>query len=154
MKGINVGDFVTTVDNRTGFVSDICNCEECEKRGFYELHIKYTDGSEDWITKHRADHLSDFYEKIGTFEFKKTPTLLIDTVKMMSSKDYKERFKAEYYQLVIRYEKLKKMVNDWNAGILKFTPTCPKYVYKSQLKVMNDYIQILKFRADLENVEL
>ena len=33
---------------------------------------------------------------------------LKDTVKMMNSDDYKERFRVEYYQTKIRYEKLKK----------------------------------------------
>ena len=33
---------------------------------------------------------------------------LKDTAEMMNSKDYKERFKAEYAQLVIRYDKLQK----------------------------------------------
>lgn len=31
---------------------------------------------------------------------------LKDTVEMMTSSDYKERFKAEYYQLKLRYNKL------------------------------------------------
>lgn len=31
---------------------------------------------------------------------------LKDTIAMMQSEDYKERFKAEYYQIVIRYQKL------------------------------------------------
>ncbi len=35
---------------------------------------------------------------------------LADTVEMMNSVDYKERFKAEYAQLVIRYNGLKKML--------------------------------------------
>ena len=35
---------------------------------------------------------------------------LKDTVSLMQSADYKERFKAEYYQLVIRYKKLKAML--------------------------------------------
>ena len=35
------------------------------------------------------------------------PMELRDTVDMMNSEDYKERFKAEYYQTVIRYGKLK-----------------------------------------------
>ena len=34
---------------------------------------------------------------------------LNDTVKMMNSADYKERFKAEYWQIKIRYEKLHRM---------------------------------------------
>lgn len=34
------------------------------------------------------------------------PNELRDTIEMMNSGDYKERFKAEYYQIVIRYQKL------------------------------------------------
>ena len=34
---------------------------------------------------------------------------LKDTIEMMNSEDYKERFKAEYYQTKIRYIKLHKM---------------------------------------------
>lgn len=33
---------------------------------------------------------------------------LKNTIGMMQSENYKERFKAEYYQTKIRYEKLKK----------------------------------------------
>ena len=35
---------------------------------------------------------------------------LKDTVEMMNSSDSKERFKAEYYQTKIRYEKLHSML--------------------------------------------
>ena len=41
---------------------------------------------------------------------------LKDTVEGMESPDYKERFKAEYYQTKIRYEKLKKLLNKMNAS--------------------------------------
>lgn len=33
---------------------------------------------------------------------------LNDTIKLMQSNDYKERYKGEYYQVLIRYFKLKK----------------------------------------------
>ena len=51
---------------------------------------------------------------------------LKDTVQMMNSADYKDRFEAEYYQIVIRYEKLKAMLEKWDKGELNFTPTCPR----------------------------
>ncbi len=51
---------------------------------------------------------------------------LKDTIEMMQSEDYKERFKAEYYQLEIRTEKLKAMLDKWDAGELSFKPTCPR----------------------------
>lgn len=36
---------------------------------------------------------------------------LKDTVSLMCSDDYKERFKAEYAQVAVRYEKLKAMLD-------------------------------------------
>lgn len=45
---------------------------------------------------------------------------LKDTVKMMVSDDYKERFVAEYMQVVIRFKKLIAMVEKWDAGKLDF----------------------------------
>ena len=43
---------------------------------------------------------------------------LIDTTKLMISKNYQVRFKAEYYQLKIRRDKLSKMILDYNSGKL------------------------------------
>lgn len=79
---------------------------------------------------------------------------LKDTIEMMDSQDYKERFKAEYYQLKIRYRKLKRMVASWEKGELTFKPTCPMSTYKLQLKAMKDYLAILEARAVMEQVEL
>ena len=36
--------------------------------------------------------------------------ILADTIEMMNSEDFKERFRAEYFQLKIRYQKLHDMV--------------------------------------------
>lgn len=48
---------------------------------------------------------------------------LKDTIEMMNSEDYKERFKAEYYQAKIRYDKLHRMLIKYEAGTLDFKPT-------------------------------
>ena len=79
---------------------------------------------------------------------------LKDTVSLMQSADYKERFKAEYYQLVIRYKKLKAMLEDWDRGELKFNPTGPRSTYNIQIAAMVDYIAILEARAVMEGVAL
>ena len=79
---------------------------------------------------------------------------LKETVKMMSSSDYKERFKAEYYHVVIRYQKLKTMLQKWDNGELNFNPTCPRSTYNMQIKAMTDYIAVLEARAVMEGVEL
>lgn len=79
---------------------------------------------------------------------------LVDTVEMMNSSDYKERFKAEYAQLVIRYYGLRNMLEKWDNGTLEFEPTCPRSTYNLQIKAMTDYIAILEARAVMENVDL
>lgn len=79
---------------------------------------------------------------------------LKDTIEMMQSADYKERFKAEYQQLVIRYQKLVGMLNKWDNGELDFIPTCPRSTYNMQVKAMADYIAVLEARAVMEEVDL
>ena len=81
-------------------------------------------------------------------------TKLSQTVDMMTSSDYKERFKAEYAQVVIRYKKLKNMLDKWDKNELTFTPTCPRSIYNIQIKAMTDYIAILEARAVMENIVL
>lgn len=79
---------------------------------------------------------------------------LNDTVSMMNSVDYRERFRAEYYQLVIRYKKLKAMLEKWDMGELDFTPTCNRGILNMQERVMADYIAILESRAQIEDVDI
>ena len=79
---------------------------------------------------------------------------LKDTVQMMTSSNYKERFKAEYYQIVIRYKKLKAMLEKWDKGEINFTPTCPRSTYNMQITAMTDYIAVLEARAVMEGIEL
>ena len=82
------------------------------------------------------------------------PNELRDTIEIMNSDDYKERFKAEYYQVVIRYQKLKSMLDKWDSDLLEFTPTCPRSTYNMQITAMTDYIAVLEARAVMEGVEL
>lgn len=79
---------------------------------------------------------------------------LNDTIEMMTSEDYKERFKAEYYQLTIRFKGLKAMLEKWDNRTLNFKPTCPRSTYNTQIKAMADYIAVLEARAVMEGIEL
>lgn len=79
---------------------------------------------------------------------------LNETVELMNSADYKDRFKAEYFQVKIRYDKLKVMCDKWDEGKLNFKPTCPREIYDLQLDAMKRYMDILVIRAKIENVEL
>lgn len=77
---------------------------------------------------------------------------LIETVELMNSSNYKDRFLAEYWQNKIRYNKLQNMVNNWDN--LKFKPTCPLSTYLLQLEYMKKYIAILEMRAVAEDIVL
>lgn len=79
---------------------------------------------------------------------------LKDTVELMNSEDYKERFKAEYVQAKIRYDKLDAMTVKYEAGTLNFTPSCPLELLKEQKKYMGNYIRTLRIRAEIEKIDL
>lgn len=79
---------------------------------------------------------------------------LKDTITLMNSEDYKDRFKAEYYQTKIRYEKLHKMLIKHSAGTLDFTPTCSIVTLENQKRYMGEYLKTLEIRAEIEGIEL
>ena len=88
---------------------------------------------------------------------------LNDTIKMMNSEDYKERFIAEYYQTKIRYEKLKAFNTKIEAADLtKYSlhaveepkHDCPYDLLRSQQRAMGEYLHILEVRAVIENIDL
>ena len=79
---------------------------------------------------------------------------LKDTIEMMNSPDYKERFKAEYQQLKIRYDKLDAMTVKYEAGTLDFTPDCSLQILKEQKMHMGCYLRCLKIRAEIEGIKL
>lgn len=79
---------------------------------------------------------------------------LKDTIDLMQSEDYKERFKAEYQQNVIRFQKLRAMLEKWDKGELNFTPDCPRGIYNLQIRAMADYIAVLEARAAIEDIGL
>ena len=79
---------------------------------------------------------------------------LKDTVDIMCSTDYKERFIAEYKQLEIRILGLERMLDNWDHNELNFKPTCPRSTYDLQLRAMKDYYAVLQMRAVMENIPI
>ena len=79
---------------------------------------------------------------------------LRDTIEMMSSSDYKERFIAEYAQLRIRINGLTEMLVKYKAGTLSFTPSCSYDLLNAQLRTMILYSKYLVDRAVIEDIEL
>lgn len=79
---------------------------------------------------------------------------LKDTVDLMLSEDYKERFIAEYHQTKIRYDNLHKMIVKMEAGVLNFQPTCGIDLLRTQAAQMGSYLYVLEVRAEIEGIEL
>ena len=79
---------------------------------------------------------------------------LKDTIELMGSEDFKERFRAEYFQTKIRYDKLHSMIVKYEAGKLNFTPKCSLDLLKNQAKAMREYLYILEIRATIEGINL
>lgn len=79
---------------------------------------------------------------------------LENTVELMTSNDYKDRFLAEYYQVKIRYEKLLNIIKRYENKTLEFELSCDINLLRKQAFVMECYMEILKERANVECVEL
>lgn len=79
---------------------------------------------------------------------------LKETIELMNSDNYKDRFKAEYYQTKIRYEKLHKMTIKYEAGTLGFEPSCSLSLLVEQKRNMGQYLHCLEVRAEIEHIEL
>lgn len=82
------------------------------------------------------------------------PIELKDTVELMLSDDYKDRFLAEYYQTYIRFKRLFDIVDKYKRGTLDFEPTCPVSLLNMQLHHMSNYLLMLERRAEIEGIEL
>ena len=90
---------------------------------------------------------------------------LDETVDGMLSDDYKERFKAEYQQTKIRYERLKAFNNKIEAAhrtachdsakkVEMPAHDCPMELLREQQGIMGSYLHILEVRAIIEGIEL
>ena len=79
---------------------------------------------------------------------------LQDTIELMNSEDFKDRTKAEYYQLKIRHEGLVRMLKKYKEGTLEFEPNCDYDLLHTQLVYMECYMNVLEERAKIENIEL
>lgn len=67
---------------------------------------------------------------------------LKDTIPLMVSEDYRDRLKAEYFQLVLRIKKLEIRLEEADDELLE-----------AQLAIMNAYQKILKERMTKEGIQ-
>lgn len=83
---------------------------------------------------------------------------LNDTVELMNSMDYRDRFVAEYIQTALRYEKLRafntriETMEDYDHGEVEHD--CPLELLKEQQRAMGELLHILEIRAVIEDIDL
>ena len=79
---------------------------------------------------------------------------LEDTIKLMTSDDFKDRTRAEYLQLKLRHEGLVRMLKGYREGTLNFTPNCSYDLLHTQLVYMECYMNVLEERAKIEDIDI
>lgn len=79
---------------------------------------------------------------------------LKDTVELMQSADYRERFKAEYLQACIRIKKLMDAIEALDQEKQLVAYPGQKLLLGAQYGYMVGYIRVLQDRADEEGIEL
>lgn len=89
----------------------------------------------------------------------------LDTIEGMRSYNYRARFRAEYVQTKIRYERLKAFCDKIEAAMCCGDPfndkkvdmpkhDCPYELLRSQQRAMGEYLHFLELRAVIENVDI
>ena len=87
------------------------------------------------------------YKEVWTLELK-------DTILLMNSADYNDRFVAEYFQVKVRAEKLSTLLKKYKDGTLDFKPKCSYEMLHEQLVYMENYKKVLEARAEIEGIDI
>lgn len=82
------------------------------------------------------------------------PVELKETVKLMKSEDWKDRFIAEYLQTKIRYERLHELIVEREVGKCPFETPIPIESWKAQASYMGSYLYELEKQAALHEILL
>lgn len=78
---------------------------------------------------------------------------LKDTIELMISDNYDNRFRAEYYQLEVRIDKLQTMLEKYKNNQLDFVPKCSYELLNKQLEAMIQYRDCLLEREIIEDID-
>ena len=79
---------------------------------------------------------------------------LKEAIQIETCKDYEKDFQDEYYQLSMRYKRLKATVDRWDKRGLITSPESIRSIYDMQLEAMKVYLAMLYARGAIEGVKL
>lgn len=75
-------------------------------------------------------------------------------VKLLTSKDYKQRFIGEYHEVRNRAIKLDAFLDRYDRGDSGMSPDCPYALLNAQSNAMWTYLSVLETRAQMEQIDL
>lgn len=90
------GDFIENKDGKIGYISSICHCDECKKRGFFEPTITYLDGTPDYISNYSVKTISSDYKQIGIQKFS-TEDILRNKIAALEKENKELKEKVNYF---------------------------------------------------------
>ena len=102
------------------------------------------------LENNRTEIINKMIEKLS----KDHHLYLTDTIPFIVSESYEDRLIGEYVQLVIRYKKLVEFMITYEFNYTELYTDIDKEILKEQLEIMEKYIEILKKRAEREEIEL
>ena len=73
---------------------------------------------------------------------------------MVKQDDYKTRMVEEFNFVKEKTDKLDKMLRKLKFDKLDFEPTCPEFLLRKQYDAMRVYLECLKERAIIEDIDL
>lgn len=79
---------------------------------------------------------------------------LENTIELMKSKDWRDRFVAEYLQTKIRYDRLHELIIRREVGMLDFKTPIPLKSWQTQARHMGLYLYELEKQAILHGIAL
>ena len=79
---------------------------------------------------------------------------LKEAVQIETCKDYETDLQDAYYQLSMRYKRLKATVDSWDKQDLITSPESTRSIYDIQLEAMKVYLAMLYARGVMEGIEL
>lgn len=93
-------------------------------------------------------------ETIKTLDAKTLNNILEKSGKLRNYQDYKDRFRSEYFDLFVRYEKLRRLLEDYKDNKLTFKPVCSYETLYIQSYIMREYLICLVARAEIEEINV
>ena len=111
------------------------------------------ENKKEMVSNYEKDGVRNYDEEVKTT---KEIRSFEETIDLMLSSDWKERFIAEYAQAKIRYNHLHNFIIKFESGTLEHPEEYVSnlFQFKNQKQALGQYIYSMEIRAEVENIPL